>query len=140
MSVPQGRIDSSFFGNGRPYFFKPRRQPLRLRADAGVETAAGLFDQLADGISDIRETFFTKPDVQGRTPFQFRQAGLPGRLRSKLPGTVAQLLHQLCGQALPFPVGQGDFIDHVITWLALALQNLQEIQPALAVGTLKVGK
>src|SRR5437660_5606329 len=41
-------------------------------------------------------------------------------------------------QLLVFPVGQGCFVDHVHT--VRAVQHLQEVQPALAVGALEAGK
>ena len=69
---------------------------------------------------------------------QFRQPGLPGRLVGKLLGTLAQLLDQGRGKLLPFPVSQGRFIDRVPT--LAAVQDLQKVQPALAVGALETGE
>jgi hypothetical protein len=48
------------------------------------------------------------------------------------------LLHQRRRQLLPLPIGQGRFVDGIVT--LAALQDLQKVQPTLAGRALEIGE
>src|ERR1700677_2471503 len=63
---------------------------------------------------------------------------MPQYCVTELARTLAKILHQGRSKLLPFPVGHRDLIDHIVR--VGSTEDLQEVEPALAVGALKASK